>query len=118
MDVMGGKSQVDSLFSSAHALIVLFSFLAQTNICVTALDQAFDNRAKFIKHFGGAMQTDSVLSDENETAYAGTAQCGPGRFPLLTPQLCPVLAVSSASAFARPVRPALCSSIAASGIPC
>lgn len=59
---VGVTAQVDRSIPSSHMRVLsLISFFLQTNICVTALDQAFDNRAKFIKHFGGAMQTDSVL---------------------------------------------------------
>jgi ATP synthase F1 complex assembly factor 2 len=32
-----------------------------TNICVTALDQAFTDRARFLTHFRGVMSTDSVF---------------------------------------------------------
>jgi hypothetical protein len=40
-----------------------------TNICVTALDQAFTDRARFLTHFKNAMQTDSVLSDRTTTRH-------------------------------------------------
>lgn len=39
-----------------------------SNICVTALDQAFTDRDRFLTHFRSAMKTDSVLSDKQRSA--------------------------------------------------